>query len=58
MTQGSTLSFHYPPESMGGAISSLFLNGPAQEGNFHKKMCIFLYILLDCGHSNIKDSMG
>lgn len=56
--QGGPLSFQYPPESMGKAISSLFLNGSAQEDSFQKKLCILVYILLDCGHSNIKDSMG
>ena len=51
-------SLHYPPESLGKAIGSLFLIGGTSKAAFKAKLRVFLYMLLDSGQSKMLSSFG
>ena len=56
--QGAVSGLHYPPESMGAALSGLFLTGSTSDDAFRTKLRILLYALLDCGHNKVMPSFG
>lgn len=58
LTQIPTSSLQYPPDSLGKAVSSLFLNGSPSKIAFKAKLHVFLYVLLDSGQSKVLDSYG
>lgn len=56
--QTSMGNLAYPPESLGRAISALFLSGETSKEAFRAKLVVLLYLLLDSGHTKVLSSFG